>query len=524
MPAHATAQSAATASFGDLERATIVRFLPLMVIERGAQPPFQPVWLDGQVEAITGFEATDFRADPGLLDRQIHADDADRILASLIGAAGGRAYACDYRWRRADGEWRIFQEDGLFQASEPARLFGVIRDVTQRRDQQRRQAQALKLEAVGQLTGGVAHDFNNLLTVILGNIDMLASRVEDEAKRRRRIEAMRLAAERGRALTGQLLAFGRRQQLKPALIEINALIAEAAPRLRRTVGEAVTLSFDLACEALTARLDAAQLETALVNLTTNARDAMPNGGRLTITSRDVSQAGGRWVEIEVADTGVGVAPGLEDHIFEPFFSTKEIGGGSGLGLCQVQGFVSQSGGEVRLDSAPGVGARFTLRLPACEDPAPARQSRAAPLPLGGSETVLVVEDDAAVLALTLDLMTAQGYRVLTASSAARGLELLAARPDVQLLFTDVVMPGGMNGVELARLARRLRPGMKVLLTSGFVGLAASLDASEFPLLDKPYAGDALAAALRKALDVETRRRERRGGEPDGPSAGDAHPG
>jgi CheY-like chemotaxis protein len=354
---------------------------------------------------------------------------------------------------------------------------------------------------VCQLTGGVAHDFNNLLTVILGNAEMMAGRREDEAKRDLRIEAVRQAADRGRILTRQLLAFARRQHLNPEKRDVNALISAFSPLLRQAVGDAVTVRYGLGQGELCSIIDGAQLETALLNLGVNARDAMPEGGILTITTRQVQEAGCDWVEIEVADTGSGMTSEVSERAFEPFFTTKDVGLGSGLGLSQVYGFVSQSGGQVRLDSTPGQGTIFQLRLPAASGQAAAVDKAVPPpLPLGGSEVVLVVEDDPSVLALTVDMLKAQGYTVHTASDAAEALAQLDAHPEAQILFTDVTMPGGVTGVGLAREAQRLYPDLRVLLTSGFVGEHSGFT-SEFPMLDKPFESDDLARALRRVLDA-----------------------
>jgi CheY-like chemotaxis protein len=357
------------------------------------------------------------------------------------------------------------------------------------------------MEAVGQLTGGVAHDFNNLLTVVLGNVDMLARRNEDEGRRARRVDAIRQAAERGRDLTRQLLAFSRRQHLSPVTLDAAALIRDFAPLIRQAVGEAVTVDLALPAEPLCAHVDPTQLETALLNLAVNARDAMPSGGVLSIRAQRESATDGEWAAISVYDTGVGMSPEVRERVFEPFFTTKEVGKGSGLGLSQVYGFVRQSDGEVRLESTPGKGSRFCLRLPLSYEPA---QNLGEPSENGaiegGSEKILVVEDDPTVLTLTLDVLTGLGYDVTSATNAAEALEVLQSGAPIDLLFTDVVMPGGVSGVGLARTARELRPNLPVLLTSGFIGEGAVDGDVEFPLIDKPYETAQVAAKLRNLID------------------------
>jgi CheY-like chemotaxis protein/two-component sensor histidine kinase len=350
----------------------------------------------------------------------------------------------------------------------------------------------------------VAHDFNNLLTVVLGNVDMLARKAEDEPRRARRIEAVRQAAERGRDLTRQLLAFSRRQHLSPVTLDVNALIRDFTPLIRQAVGEAVTVELSLPDDGLCTHVDPTQLETALLNLAVNARDAMPEGGLLAIRASRETAGGGDWVAIEVEDTGAGMSSDVRERVFEPFFTTKEVGKGSGLGLSQVYGFVRQSEGEVQLDSTVGRGSTFRLRLPYSDERAQEiRAERPQVEIVGGDEKVLLVEDDLTVLSLTFDLLTGLGYQVTCATNAAEALEILQTPTQFDLLFTDVVMPGGVSGVSLARTAVEQRPGLAVLLSSGFVGEGAVVGDVEFPLLDKPYETSVMAAKVRKLLDART---------------------
>lgn len=483
----------------------ILRTLPIVFHSRGVEPPFAPLFVSESVEAITGFPAERFLAEPAFGASRIHPDDRQAVIQRVSAAVRTGHYAVEFRWLCADGEYRVLQDQGVLAPSEDGEaheIFGVILDATDRRSLEEQLAQARKMEAVGQLTGGVAHDFNNLLTVVLGNIDMLATRKEEEDRRMRRIEAVRQAAERGRDLTGQLLAFSRRQHLSPVTLDVNVLIQEFAPLLRQAVGEAVTLDVELAGEQLKTHVDPTQLETALLNLAVNARDAMPDGGRLRIrTWREPGANDPAWVCVEVADTGVGMPEEVRSRVFEPFFTTKEVGKGSGLGLSQVYGFVRQSEGEVRLDSDVGQGTTFQLLLPASNRRAETpRRVQATREIVGGTERILLVEDDPTVLSLTYDVLTNLGYSVQTATNAAEALDRLGADLRIDLLFTDVVMPGGVSGLSLARAARDLRPGLRVLLTSGFVGEGRVVDDCEFPLVDKPYETSVLAATLRKLLD------------------------
>jgi signal transduction histidine kinase/CheY-like chemotaxis protein len=461
---------------------------------------------------ITGFPASAFVDDPNFGSSRIHPDDLAMVVERVSNAAVSGRYSVEFRWLCADGQYKVLQDQGVAAPSEDGEIreiFGVILDATDRKQLEEQLAQARKMEAVGQLTGGVAHDFNNLLTVVLGNIDMLGRRPEDEARRTRRIDAIRQATERGRDLTRQLLAFSRRQHLSPVSVDVNALIADFTPLIRQAVGEAVTLDVQLASVPLSAHVDPTQLETALLNLAVNARDAMPGGGVLTITTARRAGTGGDRVVIDIRDSGVGMSPEVRERVFEPFFTTKEVGKGSGLGLSQVYGFVRQSDGEVQVESAPGHGTTFSLRLPASSAPAEVVRAEAPPPEVrGGSECVLLVEDDPTVLALTLDMLTGLGYSALTATHAAEALNIIRSEAQIDLLFTDVVMPGGISGVELARAAREIRPGLPVLLTSGFMGEGAVLETAEFPLLDKPYETATMAAKLRKVLDKPARRKRR----------------
>jgi len=483
----------------------ILRALPVVFHSRTADAPYEPLFVGGNVMELTGFSAEDFLATADFGISRVHPDDVDIVARAQAEARKSGAYACEYRWRCADGSYRSLIDQGVLAQDEEsgrAVVFGTLLDNTERRGLEEQLSHARKMEAVGQLTGGVAHDFNNLLTVVLGNIELIKRRTGEQHELARQIEAVRLAAEKGGALTRQLLAFSRRQRLNPLTVDLNGLIADFAPLLRQAVGEAVSIDLDLIAEPLPAHLDPAQFESALLNLAVNARDAMEGGGLLSIATRTVGGDDPR-ILVTVSDTGQGMDADVALRIFEPFFTTKEIGKGSGLGLSQVYGFVRQSGGEVSVSSSPGQGAVFEISLP---------RSQAAPGPrgvggeigeaVGGSERVLVVEDDAAVLAMAVETLEGLGYQVTTADTAAAALKKLKGRKAFDLLFSDVVMPGGVNGVQLAHLALQERPELKVLLTSGYVGDEAASWANEFPMIDKPYLGPALAAKIRAVLEAE----------------------
>jgi CheY-like chemotaxis protein len=322
----------------------------------------------------------------------------------------------------------------------------------------------------------------------------------------RQLGAVRHAAERGRTLTRQLLAFSRRQHLSPVAVDLNAQIREFQPLMQQAVGEGVTIVAPAETHVFCVRVDPAHLESALLNLAVNARDAMPGGGVLTVRT-GLSEAppgapseAGAWVRIEVEDTGHGMDPAVAERVFEPFFTTKEVGHGSGLGLSQVYGFVRQSGGHVGVKSQAGRGATFELYLPLSTEHVASREpAQAVPAPPRGSERVLIVEDDADVLALTVDLLGGLGYEVMTAANAKAAMQQIRSRKAIDLLFTDVVMPGGVSGVQLARMASEVRPELAILLTSGYVGENSPIGENEFPLIDKPYERATLAAKLRQVL-------------------------
>ncbi|MCR5876134.1 response regulator [Phenylobacterium sp. J426] len=501
---HEKAQTERALRRAEMQQQAILKSLPIVFTSRSIEPPFTPQFVSESIFEITGFPASRFTEEADFGSSRIHPDDLERTIASFRNATQTGQYSCEFRWLCADGQYRVLHDQGVVAPSddgEAREIFGVILDATDRRSLEEQLAQARKMEAVGQLTGGVAHDFNNLLTVVLGNIDMLARKQEEETRRARRIDAIRQAAERGRDLTRQLLAFSRRQHLSPVTLDVNALITDFAPLMRQAVGEAVTIDLALADEALNTHVDPTQLETALLNLAVNARDAMPEGGRLTIrTSRRRAERGPGFIVVEVRDTGFGMTADVRERVFEPFFTTKEVGKGSGLGLSQVYGFVRQSEGEVEVESDVGAGTTFRLLLPGTEAKAEVRPAQAQAEVIGGAEKILLVEDDATVLALTLDVLSGLGYAVRTATNAAEALEILHSDAEVDLLFTDVVMPGGVSGVSLARTAKELRPELRVLLTSGFVGDGQINEGREFPLLDKPYDTPVMASMLRKLLD------------------------
>jgi PAS domain S-box-containing protein len=399
--------------------------------------------------------------------------------------------------------------------SDGQRIFtGFIRDLTSRQKMEEELRQSQKMEAIGQLTGGLAHDFNNLLTVITGNLEMLEMSLKD-SNQRELLKDAQDAAQDGAKLTGQLLAFGRRQPLNPKPTDLAPLISNFSELLRRTLGESIELHIRVTGSGNLCVVDAPQLQNALLNLAINARDAMPRGGKLTIdisrTRLDVDYAQmypdirtGRYVLVAVTDTGSGMSEEVRQRAFEPFFTTKPTGAGTGLGLSMVYGFVKQSGGNIQIYSELGQGTSVRIFLPLAEsvhtseELAPgAGEMDAMPR---GSETILVVEDDARVRRVTTARLRSLGYEVIEADNGAAAFALLAAHPKIAMIFTDVVMPGGMNGDELAEAALAAKPDLKVLFTSGYAEPAVArqgLGAGAW--LKKPYTAAELAEKVREIL-------------------------
>jgi signal transduction histidine kinase/HAMP domain-containing protein len=412
------------------------------------------------------------------------------------------------------GRRNIWYAINVFPSSQGLAIF--FRDITEhkhaleaRRLIEEQLHQSQKMESVGQLTGGVAHDFNNLLAVVSGNLELIEDAADNGRVRELAAAGLR-AAGRGAKLTAQLLAFSRQQKLNPKLVCANQLISEFQELIRQAVGGSCEVKLLTDRPLWLCHVDSSLLETALLNLALNGRDAMPNGGVLEIETRNVvlderAAAGclpGSYVRLSVTDSGCGMPPEVRDRVFEPFFTTKEVGKGTGLGLSMVYGFVRQSGGHVAVESAPGVGTTVALYLPkATQKPdaeVEAIQTQAIP---PGSERILVVEDNEDLLEVTTAMLTTFGYRVLCARNGAEAVQMLESGQEFELLFSDVVMPNGMNGVELAREARRLSKGIKILLTSGHAGnvLERHQAVDEFPIIDKPFRLADLAQRLRTIL-------------------------
>jgi PAS domain S-box-containing protein len=472
----------------------------------------------------------------------VHPDDRAHILEGWKQAiATGQLFKERYRLRGGDGKHRCFDCRALPERDEQDRIvrwLGTCIDVeaeaqaqsqleqlnrdleqavtartvelveeSRKTEEALRQSQ--KMEAIGQLTGGVAHDFNNLLTVIRSSADLLRRQQLTEEKKQRYIDAIADTADRAAKLTGQLLAFSRRQALKPTVFDASERVNEVADMLRTIAGSRVELAVEDRCQTCHIEADPSQFETALVNIVANARDAMDGEGRVTIGIDDVAgiparrghtAAAGDFVAISITDTGQGIAPDDLVHIFEPFFTTKEVGKGTGLGLSQVFGFAKQSGGEVDVQSSAGKGTTFTIYLPRTHAAASVTTTDfTLEVPLVGRGHVLVVEDNKMVGEFAAQLLEELGYKTTWAHSGQAALDLLHDTPkDFDVVFTDVVMPG-MSGVALGQAVRRLDPTLPVVLTSGYSHILAEKGTHGFELLRKPYSVEALSRILRHVV-------------------------
>jgi PAS domain S-box-containing protein len=486
----------------------------LYVIDVRANGEFRMAELNPAFERATGGTTLRLR---GVDVRQIAEEpDASALVAHLrrVVANGKPTFSRD-RVKLPVGErvWESVMVPVRNAAGEIDRILGSSRDVTEREEAQAQLRRAQRMEAVGHLTGGVAHDFNNLLQVIRGNLELLVGQVGDREQTIQRARNALHGADRAAQLTRQLLAFARRQPLEPRVINLGRLVTDMAEMLRRTLGEAIEVETVIAGGLWNTLADPAQVESAILNLAINARDAMEPGGRLTIeitnavldeafARRDRDIEPGQYVLLAVSDTGHGMSPETASRVFEPFFTTKGEEKGTGLGLSMVYGFVKQSQGHIQIYSEVGQGTTVKIYLPRSRQAEPASEPAPAGSLRGRSEVILVVEDDDLVRAAVVGMLHDLGYSCLHVSDAATGLEVLRQGVKIDLLFTDVVMPGPVKSRDLAAEAQRLRPGLPVLFTSGYTDNAVVHHGrlmGGVQLISKPYAREELARRLRALL-------------------------
>ncbi len=451
------------------------------------------------------------------IHRAAHKSGLQRFLRTGEGSILG--HRLEIEARRRDGkEIKVELSITALQRRNGVVFNGFVRDLTDKIAAEDRIRQAEKMEAVGQLTGGVAHDFNNILTVITGTIEILAEAVENDPQLAAITKMIDEAAARGADLTQHLLAFARKQPLQPRETDLNTLIIETAKLLRPTLGERIEIESVFQDEACLANVDPNQLATAILNLAINARDAMPDGGKLILetasavldenyASRHSEVRPGRYALLAVSDTGTGIPAAILDKVFNPFFTSKEPGKGTGLGLSMVYGFVKQSAGHIKIYSEEGHGTTIKIYLPPGTGASLAPEAAIAPAIQGGHETILVVEDDKLVREYVLTQLRSLGYVTLDAANGAEALAIIAAGNQIDLLFTDVIMPGAMNGRQLATEVQKSKPGLKVLFTSGYTENAiihhGRLDTGVL-LLAKPYRKSDMAGMIRKALADQSR--------------------
>jgi two-component system cell cycle sensor histidine kinase/response regulator CckA len=477
------------------------------------------IYVSPAYERIWGRSCEDLYRTPANWLDAVHPDDRERVTAAAATQQHGGDYAETYRIRRPDGAVRWIH-DRAFPVRGPdneiLHMVGMAEDITERRQLEEQFRQAQKMEAIGQLAGGVAHDFNNILAAIMMQADV-ASMVEGlPAEAVEYLDDIRAAAERAANLTRQLLAFSRRQVMQSRALDINEVVTSLGKMLQRLLGEEVRLQTSLEPGPLSVHADSGMLDQVLLNLVVNARDAMPGGGRIVIaTARrmvtpdeaaaiDGAVPGGH-ICLRVSDSGTGIAPENLSRIFDPFFTTKETGKGTGLGLATVFGIVRQHGGWVTVDSELGKGTTFQILLPAAEAAGAPRADAAEPAPRTGSETILLVEDEISVRVITRALLERQGYQVLEAANGIEALQVWEQRQGpVSLLFTDIVMPEGVSGRELAARLQAGDSGLRVIFTSGYSGDVAGRELSLREgqnFLQKPYSRQRLLDTVRRCLDA-----------------------
>jgi len=496
-------------------QAAIIQSLPMVLyLEPYDRIPRSPDYVSGDLRAITGFAYEEVAARPELWTERIHPDDRNRVLACLESRLKTGRFSIEYRWKCADGTYRHFLDQAvLLKDSEgnPFEFAGTLTDISEQRLLESQLIQAQKMDAIGKLTGGIAHDFNNLLAAVIGGLGLLDRRAELEERERRVLAMTMRAAEQGSELVRRLLAFARRQKLEPQSIDLAKLREAVWDLLTHTLGGLVEMEWRAGEGLWDAFADQAQLELALVNLIINARDAMPTGGTVTVSMENHALPAENWAGLpagdylllSVADCGTGIAPDQLEKVMEPFFTTKEPGKGSGLGLSMVYGFAKQSNGAFRLNSDLGVGTTAELWLPrapdesvALERPAAEETRTAAPQTL----RILLVDDHPEVRSTTAAVLSDLGHDIVEASNGADALASLEAREcDFDLLISDYAMPH-LSGTEFLRKARKLCPGVPALIITGYAEAEAIADRPKgVEVLQKPFTQSMLESALSRIV-------------------------
>ena len=496
-------------------QAAIIQSLPIILyLEPLDCDPRCPHFVSGDLEAVTGYTFDHVRDNPSIWGERLHEEDREEAFAALTARNATGRFSVEYRWQCADGSYRHFHDQAVLlkdSKGRPLEFAGTLTDITERRSLQKQLIQAQKMDAIGKLTGGIAHDFNNLLAAVLGGIGLIERRAELQEEDRKILAMTKRAADQGSELVGRLLAFARRQQLKPACIEIQSLAQTVDDLLAPMLGGLVKLQWKFDEQPWCAFADQAQLELALINLIINARDSMPTGGSLVIAVENRTVAEGEAVELRpgdylvlaVTDKGCGIAPDDIEKVMEPFFTTKEVGKGTGLGLSMVYGFAKQSDGAFRLHSKLGKGTRAEIWLPRARDAAPAAPDDAEDseaVAAGQSLRILLVDDHEEVRGTTAALLAELGHSV---TEAANGVEALAAlkagEADWDLLISDYAMPE-LSGTELVRELRKVHRDLPCIIITGYAdGQAVDGRPDDVMVLSKPFTPGKLTEAISSVL-------------------------
>jgi PAS domain S-box-containing protein len=499
-------------------QAAIIESLPIILyLEAADAAPRVPQFVGGNFTAVTGYPFKAVKAVPTLWVDRLHPDDRERVLKALRDRAEAGAMAIEYRWKCADGQYKHFLDQAvLLRGADgaPPQYAGTLLDVTERKDLENELLQARKMDAIGKLTGGIAHDFNNLLAAVLGGIGMIERRLPLDEEQTKILGMTRRAAEQGSELVGRLLAFARRQQLQPAAVDIGRLSATVTELLAHTLGGLVQLEWRMEADIWCAFADSAQLELALMNLIINARDAMPEGGTITVSGANgraepgnsLGLPPGDYVRLAVVDSGSGIPADMLEQVTEPFFTTKDVGKGTGLGLSMVYGFARQSGGAIHIESKVDEGTRAEIWLPRAPAARPGREAPpGASADDGGAVRplrILLVDDHEAVRETTAGLLCDMGHEVESAGNGPALLAMLKAAPAAyDLIVTDYAMPL-MSGSDMLREARRIRPDLPGVIISGYAdSQSISRKPSEVVVLTKPFTLDQMSAAIGAAVQA-----------------------
>ncbi len=488
----------------------VLQSLPIVLyLESVDASPRLPYFISGDFKGLTGYDFSDVQSAPGIWAERLHPDDRERVLAARADLPKTDAFALEYRWKDAGGHYRhlleqaVILRDGDGTGTEVA---GTLLDVTDQRKLEAQLAQAQKMDAVGKLTGGIAHDFNNLLAAVLSGLHLIEMKIPLDESQQSIIDLTRHSAQQGSELVKRLLAFARKQDLQASAVPVEQLVTSVKGLLQHTLGGLVELDWQIPSDIWSVLADPNQTELALINLIINARDAMPDGGTITVAARNATASGhdvladGEYVTVSVADTGIGIPAQDLQQIFEPFFTTKEVGKGTGLGLSMVYGFAQQSGGGIFAQSTPGTGTSFELWLPKADSLEPAVEPKPEENPtVDAAMSILLVDDHPAVRASTHAILDELGHTTVSASSAEDAISMLRnSKAPVDLLITDYAMPT-MSGLELINNVRKWQADLPAIIITGYAD-QTDLDArpDDVAILSKPFDDKSLQRAISAA--------------------------